>query len=235
MDFLLKEQSYSDSNDIDQHGMDSATKRRLKVHRLMQKRKVKPEPPIRSKMPYSLANVPKLSDKWENKMSNATESKLRNRRYVVEEAAGEVEIKPGAFKLTSKAIQLFAKNTEFDDPKKMLFAAQRDYFRRLELKDYLKIFGVKTVTEAQDVILKSPKKAMAFWMRNIGRVAPKIKKAIKENPENIPLWFYLTILHIVDGDTADLVLKKYFVIEPSEHWSKQEKEEDIGLHWRYNE
>jgi len=69
-----------DDDDLGPFGMDANTRKRLKVSRLMQKKKVKPKRPMRTKLPYSLARVPKLSAGEETEDM----SRLRDRKYLSE-------------------------------------------------------------------------------------------------------------------------------------------------------
>lgn len=56
----MLEQFIGDDDDVDSYGMDVMTRKRLKVSKMMQKKKIKPRRPIRSKLPYSLDKIPKL-------------------------------------------------------------------------------------------------------------------------------------------------------------------------------
>lgn len=84
------EQIDGDDNDVDVHGMDANTRKRLKVGRLMQRKKTKPQKPVSTKLPYSLANIPKLQGE--------SMSKLRKRGYI-EEAGPKLKMTPGKFAL----------------------------------------------------------------------------------------------------------------------------------------
>lgn len=70
-----------DENDVDEFGMDPHTRRRLRVKSKGQmKGKKKPMRPMRTRMPYSLAKVPKLG--------GVDEMKLRSRAYISEAKGG---------------------------------------------------------------------------------------------------------------------------------------------------
>jgi hypothetical protein len=88
----LFEQLAGDDNDLDMHGMDAMQRKRLKVGRLMQKKKVKPRKPMRSKLPYSMANVPKMRD----------ESRLRERGYLSEAKRVNVNARKGSFEIVKQ-------------------------------------------------------------------------------------------------------------------------------------
>jgi len=76
---ILGEQPVGDENDVDAFGMDAHTRRRLRVDRLLQPRgKKKPRKPMRTKMPHSLARIPRLGNE------EIVNSSLRRRGYLAE-------------------------------------------------------------------------------------------------------------------------------------------------------
>jgi len=229
----LVEQLAGDDNDVDSFGMDPLTKKRLKVSRLMQRKKIKPRKPMRSKLPYSMAKVPKLPESEGFGMS-----KLRRREYLGERqkvAAGlamggeDRTSRPGAFKISSNILNWFKQETGIENPEQFLFKSQREIINKIPRDKLPIIWGKDNMADAQDVIAKNPKKAFQMWLRNVGKVEPRLAKGIRRIPENAPLWFYAILLRVSGRDMADIILKQYFMTKPSQAWRGKLKKEEVDM------
>lgn len=128
--------------------------------------------------------------------------------------ADEEETKPGAFKISSKALAILKQMGEV--PEGALFKAQRKVIDDLSSDDLNTLFGADSQDKAQDFIAGSPKKAFLKWLSMATRVSPKLGKLIRAQPENAALLFYVTVARISGRDMADIVLKRYFETE-SDH------------------
>lgn len=115
----------------------------------------------------------------------------------------------GAFKLSSIALRMF-KDAGIDGPEKILFKTQRELISKIPYDELPRMWGKTNMADAQDEIAGNPKTAMRLWMKNAGKVSPKLGKLIRAFPENSVLYFYATILRVVGRDLADIILRKYF-------------------------
>lgn len=136
----------------------------------------------------------------------------------------------GAFKISSKALRLFKKEVEIDNPAKMLFLSQRKVLDDIPRDDLPKLFGKTNMADAQDVVSHRPRKAFQMFMRNAHKVSPKLHKMLQGVPDNASMYFYGIMLRVVGKDMADIVLKRYFETEsdhPGTLNKKQEKQESV--------
>jgi len=226
----LGEQVAGDENDLDTFGMDAMTRKRLGAQKLLRSAgRKKPQRPMNSKVPYSLAKIHKLGKEEDVELSLRNRSYIGERRKVDPSMAfpgEERKVRPGSFKISSKMLDMIRKEANIRHPEKVLFKAQRDYIEKISPDDLAKIWEQDHISDAQDVIATYPKKAFRLWMKNIGKVAPRMAKAIRAIPENVPIWFYATILRVVGREMADILLKMYFVSEPSQSWRGKLRKED---------
>jgi hypothetical protein len=142
----------------------------------------------------------------------------------------EGQYRKGAFKISKQWLSMVSEIPEVGKKyEKALFSRQLDFINKLGQDEMSAMFGVDNIPDAQDVIAKSPKKAFHLWMRNVGKVVPKIGKGIRELPEMAPLWFYAIVVRVSGRDMANIILKKYFSSEPSMSWVTKArlKKEDI--------
>jgi len=228
---MLLEELEGDDNDVDAFGMDAMQRKRLKVGRLMQKKKVKPRQPMSSKMPYSMANIPKLPAGHEE----IEMSSLRKREYLGERQKtragldmGDLDkpTRPGAFKISSKTLKAFKKAGLMVNPEDYLFKSQRDIISKIPREKLATVWGADNMADAQDVIARSPKQAFRTWLKNVGKVEPRLAKGIRKFPELAPLWFYVVLTRVSGRAMADEILKQFFMTDASQSWRGKIKKED---------
>lgn len=127
------------------------------------------------------------------------------------------QVKPGGFKISSKALGIFKDQLGPDwKPEQALFQRQRDLIDGLTNDELVELFGVTSMDKAQDVIAGQPKMAFNKWLMRATKVSPKLGKFIRSQPENAALLFYLTMVRVSGRELADIVLKRYFETE-SDH------------------
>ncbi len=123
----------------------------------------------------------------------------------------EKKAKPGAFKISQKAIKLFKSGIPEWTLDKALFTKVNKVIDEIGWDDWNKVFGTEDRAEAQDVIARSPKRAFQKFMRNIHRHSPMLGKYIRAVPSNASIIFYIAVSKISGVDMADIILKKYFL------------------------
>ncbi len=124
--------------------------------------------------------------------------------------------KPGAFKVSSKALHLMKQIPGFEAPDAALFTQVKKLVHDLSLAEIAKSFGEDDVAKAQDFVAKSPRQAFNKWLLHITRISPKLGKRIRTAPDNAALIFYTVVTRFSGRDMADLILKRYFETE-SDH------------------
>jgi hypothetical protein len=120
-------------------------------------------------------------------------------------------VRPGAFKFSSAALRMIKKETGLKNPDDILFKSQKDLVRQIPLDRLPDIWNADNMADAQDVIARSPKKAIQMFLRNVGKVSSKFGGLIRKQPENIPILFYAVVSRVSGRDMADIILKRYFV------------------------
>lgn len=130
----------------------------------------------------------------------------------------DVPTKPGAFKISSKAMKAFKDGLgdQWEGPESALFKRQRDLVMGLSRDDLMQLFGADSIDKAQDIIAGKPKAAFNKWLMMASKVSPKLGSLVRSQPDNAALLFYLTMVRVVGRDLADITLKRYFETE-SDH------------------
>jgi len=144
--------------------------------------------------------------------------------------SGEEEntVKPGAFKISSKALALYKANLGPDwKPDDALFRAQSNLVNNLSREELIDLFGVDRMDLAQDFIASKPRAAFNKWMLRLAKVSPKLGKVIRSQPDNAALIFYLTVVKVSGRDMADIVLKRYFATETDHPGAAKSKTEEL--------
>jgi len=131
----------------------------------------------------------------------------------------------GAFKLSTNALKHF-KEMGIENPEDSMFPSMRKVVHDIPRSDLPKIWGADNMADAQDVIARNPKLAFREWMKNIGKVSPKLARGIRKYPDQVPVWFYMTVVAVSGRDMADIILKQYLSAKPSQAWRGKMKKED---------
>lgn len=124
--------------------------------------------------------------------------------------------KPGAFKVSSKALAMLKDVPGFQSPDSALFTNLKKLVFDLSLSEVAKAFGEEDISDAQDYVAKAPRQAFNKWLTHVGKVSPKIGKRIRSAPDNAALLFYTFVSRLSGRDMADIILKRYFETE-SDH------------------
>lgn len=129
----------------------------------------------------------------------------------------EKPVRKGSFKLSKRALDMWREEGGIENPEEMLFRAEREYISKIPNEKLPEVWGAENMADAQDVIAGNPKKAMQMFLKNIGKIAPKLGGAVRKNPDNVPLWFYATILRVSGREMADVILRKWFMTKSESH------------------
>ena len=127
----------------------------------------------------------------------------------------ETPTKPGAFKVSSRALKLWKKETNAG-PGDMMFKQVRDAVAAIPRNQLSLAWGIRDdehVNKAQDFIAHKPKQAFQKWMINLHRVSPKLGKYLRGVPENASLLYYLFMTVVSGEEMARLIFKRFFETE----------------------
>jgi hypothetical protein len=125
----------------------------------------------------------------------------------------EKPTRPGAFKVSSKFLRFWKDEMGTGGPSKLMFKKVQDRIAHIPRADLPKIWKLDNMADTQDLISGKPKKAFQMWLRNIGRIDPKMKGYISRVSENVPLVYYGYMARVVGNDMADIIFKRYFATE----------------------
>lgn len=133
----------------------------------------------------------------------------------------ESNVRLGSFKVGTDLLSLAKKELggHYED---ILFKNQRDHINAIPQEDLPKIWGKDNVPDAQDVLARNPKQAFQQWMRDVGKVDPKLAAHMRKTKENVPFYFYMYMIRLSGRDMADIIFKKYFANSQEYKPKKQE-------------
>jgi hypothetical protein len=140
----------------------------------------------------------------------------------------EKPTRKGAFKVSASALKFFKQGGI--DPKDTVFKNEKAIIDKIPRQELPKIFGKKDLADTQDFLAAKPKQAFQKWMRDVGKVEPKVKKMLQRVPQNAPLWFYLFMLRISGQMMADEIFKRHFYSKDTGHpgeLKRKKKTEDL--------
>jgi hypothetical protein len=124
---------------------------------------------------------------------------------------GEDDARPGAFKISSKALALYKGEFGPDwTPDKVLFTRHQSLINGLSSDDLNELFGAESKDKAQDFIAGKPKAAFGKWLAMTAKVNPQLGKLVRAQPDNAVILFYMTVIRVSGREMADIVLKRYF-------------------------
>lgn len=144
--------------------------------------------------------------------------------------------RPSSFKIDYSFIREHEKETG-KPAESILFKRELDHINSIPRQDLPKIFGLDNIPDTQDFLAYYPRKAFQMWMRNIGKVDPKLAKHMQgAASQNIPLYWYAYMVRISGREMADIIFKRYHTAVDEKLFAKPaqakklNKSEDANLH-----
>ena len=127
----------------------------------------------------------------------------------------EKPTKPGSFKVSSTALNMFKRETKFALPSDHLFKNIRDYLNNVPREELPKFFGIRTtgaaaIPETQDYIANKPRPAFYKWLRLTAKTDPKVAKYVRAVPENAALVYFMFLTRISGVEMAKIIFRRYF-------------------------
>lgn len=127
------------------------------------------------------------------------------------EFPGDAPVRKGAFKLSSKSLRMFDKETDIEgNPSRLLFKTQQRVLNDIPRDELPRLFGKSNMSDAQDLLAHRPRKAFQMFMQRAKMVSPKLHRMLTMSPTNASLYFYGIILRVSGKDMADIILKRFF-------------------------
>jgi hypothetical protein len=123
----------------------------------------------------------------------------------------EPATRKGAFKVSSKALNLWKKETGKDmTPGDHLFQRVRTRVQNIPRADLPGAWNEDNIADTQDLIAMKPKKAFRFWLKYLRKVDKKLMIHLQRYPADIPLVYWMFMARVSGRDMADLIFKRYF-------------------------
>jgi len=122
----------------------------------------------------------------------------------------EKQTKQGAFKVSSKVLDLLKKETGIASAGDAVLRSARKIIDLIPREDLPKMVGGKDLPDAQDRIANKPRDAFHKWLVKLKNFSPRAHKHLQAAPDDTALMFYIYMRRVVGTELADVLFRRYF-------------------------
>jgi len=122
----------------------------------------------------------------------------------------EKQTKRGAFKVSSKVLDLLKKETGVVSAGDTTLRSARKIIDMIPQEDLPKMVGGKDMPDAQDRIANKPRDAFHRWLAKLRQFSPRAHKHLQSAPDDTALMFYIYMRRVSGTEMADILFRRYF-------------------------